>query len=136
MVYLSIYLTKSGCFYYLGNKWIQDFVFHDKTLSRFKTFIFVCLFSLFLFSNDSLILHFWWCCSIRNVFAIIQLNCSWRSRQCSVALELSHFPLRLSCWCSMLLMKTFFVVSPMYGSPRDQGQIGNKLGTRHVNIQH
>ena len=24
----------------------------------------------------------------------------------------------------MLLVKTFFVVSPMYGSPRDQGQIG------------
>ena len=32
----------------------------------------------------------------------------------SVAPELSHFLLKLSCWCSMVLVMTFSLVSPIY----------------------
>ena len=38
----------------------------------------------------------WYGCLVDKVLGFIQLNCPWHSRQCSVAPELSHFPLKLS----------------------------------------
>ena len=45
-----------------------------------------------------------------------QLNWPWHSKQCSVAPELSHLPFKLSCSCSIVLVITFFFVSPMYSA--------------------
>ena len=42
------------------------------------------------------------------------MKCKWQSRQYSVAPELSHQPLKLSCWCCMVLVTTFFLVSLLY----------------------
>ena len=86
----------------------RDFLHRDSKL------FFFCSFFAFLISNDSLIFRLWYCCSVDKVLGFIQLNCPWHSRQCSVAPELSHFPLKLSYWCSMVLVMTFFLVSPIY----------------------
>ena len=69
---------------------------------------------VFLIFNDSLIFRLWYCSLVDNVLGFIQLNCPWQSRQCSIALELYHFYLRLSCWCFTALVMTFLLVSTTY----------------------
>ena len=110
LVSFSVSLAKSG---------VHVFVLTRFPSSRFKTFLLLFVFA-FLISNDSLIFRLWYCCSVDKVLGFIQLNCPWHSRQCSVAPELSHFPLKLSCWCSMVLVMTFFLVSPIYRALRVQ----------------
>ena len=101
-VSFSVSLAKSG---------VDVFVFTRFPSSWFKTFLLLFVFA-FLISNDSLIFRLWYCCSVDKVSGFIQLNYTWHCRQCSVAPELSHFPLKLSCWCSMVLVMTF-LVSPI-----------------------
>ena len=69
-----------------------------------------------IISSDSLIFLLLYLASLDNVFGCSQLNWPWHSKQCSVAPELSHFPFMLSCWCSIVLVITFFFVSPMYSA--------------------
>ena len=103
LVSFSVSLAKSG---------VHVFVLTRFPSSRFKTFLLLFVFA-FLISNDSLIFLLWYCCSADKVLGFIQLNCPWYSRKCSVAPELSHFPLKLSCWCSVVLVITFLLVSPI-----------------------
>ena len=48
------------------------------------------------------------------VFWCSQSNCPWHSFVCSVARNDSHFPLMLSCWCSMHCVRSVFFDSPIY----------------------
>ena len=101
LVSFSVSLAKSG---------VHVFVLTRLPSSWFKNILLLFVFA-FLISNDYLIFRLWYCCSVDKVF---QLNSPWHSRQCSVPPELSHFPLKLSCWCSMVLVMTFFLFSPIY----------------------
>ena len=94
-VAVSLYLTKSGFQVFLLTRFHQDL----------KLFFF-----LFFISNDSLILHLWYCSPIGNVFRFIHSSCPWHSRQCSVMLGIVRF--KFLCQCSMVLVRTFFVNSP------------------------
>ena len=94
---------------------VHVFVLTRFRSSRFKTFLLLFDFA-FLISNDSLIFRLWYCCSFNKVSVFIQLNCPWYSRQYSVPPELSHFLLKLSCWCSMVLVMTFPLVSLIHRS--------------------
>ena len=78
--------------------------------------IYYCYILIFIISSDSLIFLLLYLASLDNVFGCSQLNWPWHSKQCSVAPELSHFPFMLSCWCSIVLVITFFFVSPMYSA--------------------
>ena len=69
-----------------------------------------------LVSNGFLIFLFLYLSSFDYVFGCSQLNWLLHFKQCSVAPELSHFPFMLSCWCSIVLVITFFFVSPMYSA--------------------
>ena len=51
---------------------------------------------------------------MRTVFGCSQSNWPWHSFVCSVAPDDSHFPLILSCWCSMHRVRTLFFDSPIY----------------------
>ena len=97
----------------LAKSRIHVFALTKFSSSWLKTFLLSFVFA-FLISNDCLIFRLWYCCSVDNVLGFIQSNCPWHSRQCSVVHELSHFPLKLSCWWSMVLVMTFFLVSPIY----------------------
>ena len=101
LVSFLVSLAKSG---------VHVFVFRTFPSSRFKTFLLLFVF-VFLISNDSLIFRLWYCCSVDQVLRFIQLNCPLNSRQCLVAPQLSHFLLKLSCWCSVVLVMTFSLVS-------------------------
>ena len=92
-LWVGFFFVKSG---------VHVFVLTRFPSSRFKTFLFLFAFA-FLISNDSSIFCLWYFCLFDNVFGFFQLICPWHSRQCSVALELSHFPLKLSFWCFMVL---------------------------------
>ena len=67
-------------------------------------------------NSDSLILLLLCLASVDNTFGCSMLNWPWHSKQCSVAPELSHFPFMLSWWCSIVMVNTFFFVSPMYSA--------------------
>ena len=54
--------------------------------------------------------------SLDNVFGCSHLNWPWHFKQCSVAPEISHFWFMLSCWCSIVLVITFFFASSMYSA--------------------
>ena len=79
-------------------------------IQDFSSFVRFC----FLISNDYRIFRLWCCCSVDKILEFFQLNFPWLFRQCPVAPELSDFPLRLSCWCSMVLVMTFLLVLPIY----------------------
>ena len=99
------------------NKGVHVFVLTKLPSSRF-IFNFLLLYFDLMISSDSLSFLFLYLASLDNVFGCSQLKWPWHSKQCSVAPELSHFPLSfyLSCWCSIVLVITFFFVSPMYSA--------------------
>ena len=66
-----------------------------------------------LISSDSLVFLLLYLASLNNVFGCSQLNWPWHFKKCSVEPELSHFPFMLCCWCSIILVITFFFVSPI-----------------------
>ena len=96
LVSFSASLTKNGVHVFVLAR------FHSLPLKNFSSFVRFCFFSFFLIS---LIFRLWYCCSIYKVLGFIQLNCPWHSKH-------SHFPLKLSCWCSRVLMMT--LVLPIY----------------------
>ena len=73
-------------------------------------FIFDLLLSHFdlLISGNSLNFVLLYLTFLNNVFGCNQFNWTWHFKQCFVASELSHFPLKLSCWCSIVLVITCF----------------------------
>ena len=86
-------------------------------MSLFKTVKFLSFsliaFSLFILSASGfflLYMHGEMC----TVFRCSQLNCPCHSFLCFVALDDSHFPLMLSCWCSMHHVRTLFFDLPIY----------------------
>ena len=86
--------------------------FHEVTSITFYMRFTALHFDLWI-SSDPLIFLLLYLASL-DVFGFSQLNWPWHFKQCSVAPELSHFPFMLSCWCSTVLVITFFFVSPMY----------------------
>ena len=71
------------------------------------------VFSLFISSASRIFLSYMYG-EMRTVFGCSQLNWPWHSFVCSVAPDDSHFPLILSCWCSMHRVRTLFFDSPIY----------------------
>ena len=92
---------------------VHVFVFTRLPSWRFISDLLLSHFDL-LKSSDSLIFLLLYLASLDNVFGCSQLNWPWHFQQCSVAPELSNFRLMFSCWCSIVLVITFFFVSPMY----------------------
>ena len=75
-----------------------------KPLSLFKTVkvlsFSLIVFSLFISSPSRIFLSYmYW--EMRTVSGCSQSNWPWHSFACSVAPDDSHFPLLLSCWCSV-----------------------------------
>ena len=89
----------------------------DKVPSSRFTFNLLLLHFDLIISSDFLIFLVLYLASLDNVFWCSQLNWPWHGiDQCSVPPELSHFPFMLSYWCSIVLVITFFFVSPMYSA--------------------
>ena len=109
--------VKSLCCFLLHLAWQKSgthiFFLARFPSSGFKTFHLLFVVA-FLISNGSPIFRLWFCYSFDKVLGFIQLNSPWHSWQLSVAADLSHFPLKLSCWYSMVLVMTFFLVLPIY----------------------
>ena len=98
----------------LDEEWIHVFILTRFPSSWFKTFQFLLVLA-FLTSNDSLTFCLWYCSSNNNVLRFIQLKYPQDSKQFSVVPEISRFLLRLSCWCSMVLVM-IFLATPMYST--------------------
>ena len=97
------------------NKGVYVFALTKLPSSRFIFDLLLLHFDL-LISSNSLIFLPLYLASLDNVFGFSQLNWPCHFKQCSVAPELSHFPFMLSCWCSIVLVITFFFVSPTYSA--------------------
>ena len=101
----------------------QEFVMTYTPLSLFKTakvFSFsLIVFRLFISSALQIFVSYIYG-EMHTVFGWSQSNCPWHSFVCSVAQRDSHFPLMLSCWCSMHRMRTLFFDSPIYFPLHDQ----------------
>ena len=65
-------------------------------------------------SNDSFIIRSCILDNFENVFGSSQLNRRWKSLQCLVVPDASHFLVILSSWCSIDRVSTRCFVSPMY----------------------
>ena len=93
----------------------QEFVMTYTPLSLFKTakvFSFsLIVFRLFI-SSVSWISYMYG--EMRTAFEWSQSNCPWHSFVCSLVPHDCHFPLMLSCWCSMHRVRTLFFESPKY----------------------
>ena len=92
----------------------QEFVVTESPWSLFKTVKVLSFsriaFSLFISST----LWFFLSCKygeMHTVFRCSPSNWPWHSFVCSVAPDDSHFPLMLSCWCSMHRVRTLFSFS-------------------------
>ena len=89
----------------------QEFVVTESPLSLFKT-VKVLSFSRIVFSLfiSSALWIFLSCMygEMHTVFRCSPSNWPWHSFVCSVAPDNSHFPLMLSCWCSMHRVRTLF----------------------------
>ena len=114
--YWKPFLTSSLCvgyfFSYLCKVWSPRVCLGEISFIAIQNFSFFFVFP-FLISNDSLIFRLWYCCLVDKGLGFIQLNCLWHSKQCSVAPELFH-SLKLSCWCFMVLVMSFLLVSLIY----------------------
>ena len=101
----------------------QEFVVTQSPFSLFKT-VKVLSFSLIILSLFILSAsHIFLLCmygEMRTVFGCSQLNCPRHSFVCSVAPDVFHFPLMLSCWCSMHRVSSLFFNSPIYFPLQEQ----------------
>ena len=112
LLWLGSALSRSLMFL---SKGVHVFVLTKLPSSRFIFNLLLLHFDLII-SSDSLIFLLLCLASVDNTFGCSQLNWPWHSKQCSVAPELSHFPFMLSWWCSIVMVNTFFFVSPMYSA--------------------